>query len=76
MSILKKTDVFEIMEEIDEVEPTADQEMSSVESNVEFQLQLLKEIQNLREEMSQLAQAQLDLAQMIQELTANSEFRN
>ena len=73
MSILKKTDVFEITEEIDEVEPTPDQEMSSVESNVEFQLALLKEIQNLREEMSQLAQAQLDLAQMIQELKTNGE---
>ncbi|MCH8290695.1 hypothetical protein IH992_06310 [Candidatus Poribacteria bacterium] len=73
MSILKKTDVFEITEEIDEVEPTPDQELSSVESNVEFQLALLKEIQNLREEMSQLAQAQLDLAQMIQELKTNGE---
>ena len=73
MSILKKTDVFEITEEIDEVEPTPDQEMSSVESNVEFQLELLKEIQNLREEMNQLAQAQLDLAQMIQELKTNGE---
>ncbi len=73
MSILKKTDVFEITEEIDEVEPTLDQEMSSGESNVEFQLELLKEIQNLREEMNQLAQAQLDLAQMIQELKTNGE---
>ncbi len=73
MSILKKTDVFEITEEIDEVEPTPDQEMSSVESNVEFQLELLKEIQNLREEMNQLARAQLDLAQMIQELKTNGE---
>ena len=73
MSILKKTEVFEITEEIDEVEPTPDQEMSSVESNVEFQLELLKEIQNLREEMNQLAQAQLDLAQMIQELKTNGE---
>lgn len=73
MSILKKTDVFEITEEIDEVEPTLDQETNSVESNAEFQLELLKEIQNLKEEMSQLAQAQLDLAQVIQELKTNGE---
>ena len=73
MPILKKTDVFEITEEIDEVEPTPDRERSSVEPNVEFQLELLKEVQNLREEMNQLARAQLDLAQMIQELRADRE---
>ncbi|MCZ6680516.1 MAG: hypothetical protein O7E52_25070 [Candidatus Poribacteria bacterium] len=59
-----KTNVFAITETEDQVESAPIEQQT--ESEAEFQLERLQQVQGLREDLDHLTQVQIDLVQMMQ----------